>query len=122
MDKQKNEITYTKVGDYLLPDFKIEKPTKKVDLGKYAYLRLNYLKQHKRGLYMSLKMKGELITHIAKVQTRASQRVEELVKKLAEKENVTEALKAENQMEWVGIMNNLRNVAEEIVSNEIIYV
>ena len=120
--KNENNITYTKVGEYLLPDLKIEKPTEKENLGKYAYLRLNYLKQHKRGLYMSLKMKGELISHIAEVQATASQQVEELIKKLAEKENVTEALKTENQMEWVGIMNNLRNIAEELVSNEIIYV
>ena len=120
MDKQKNKITYTKVGDYLLPDLKTE--NKKVDLGKYALLRLDYLKQHKKGLYISLKMKGELIGHLLEIQDIAFQRVENIIKKLAEKENITEALKTENQMEWVGIMNNLRNVAEEIVFNEIIYV
>ena len=118
----KEEITYTKVGDYLLPDIAIENQNKKVNLGKYALLRLDYLKQHKRGLYMSLKMKGELIPHLLEIQDTAFQRVEDIIKKLAETANITEELKADNQLEWVGIMNNLRNVAEELVFNELIYV
>lgn len=115
------DIQYTKQGDYLIPNLKIGNKSKKVNLGKYALLRLDYIKQHKRGFYTSLKMKGTLITHLLDVQKTAFQRVEDIVKKLAEEENVTEALKTENQLEWVGIMNNLRNVAEEIVLNEIIY-
>jgi len=114
------KIEYTKQGDYLIPNLTIKSRGKKVNLGKYGLLRLDYIKQHKRGFYTSLKMKDTLLTHLLQVQDTAIQRVEDIVKQLAEKESVTEALKTENQMEWVGIMNNLRNVAEEIVFNEII--
>ena len=116
------KITYTKQGDYYLPDLVLEPANEDVNLGKYSYLRLNYLKQNKRGLYTSLKMKNELTNHLADIQKVATQRVENLVRKLAEKENITEELKEKNQMEWVGIMNNIKAIAEEIVANELIYI
>lgn len=76
-------IEYTKQGDYLIPNLKIGNRSKKVNLGKYALLRLDYIKQHKRAFYTSLKMKDTLATHLLEVQKTASQRVETIVKQLA---------------------------------------
>ena len=115
-------ITYTKQGDYLIPDLTIGETKKDVVLGKYSHLRLGYLKQHKRGLYTELKMKNELTKHLEEIQKASSERVEIIMRKLAEKENITEELKEKNQLEWVGIMNNIKAVAEEIVANELIYI
>ena len=115
-------ITYTKQGDYYLPDLAVPETDKNVQLGKYAYLRLEYLKQNKRGFYMTLKMKNELLQHLGEIQEIASQRVEKITKEMAKKANITEELKAKNQMEWVGAINNIKAVAEEIVSNELIYI
>lgn len=115
-----NEIEYIKVGDYYLPNLAFPEP-KKINFGKYASLRLNYLKQHKKALYISLKMENRLTKHLEEIQNIATQRLEKLIKKLAEKENITEELKAKNQLEWVGLMNNIKNSAEEIVLKEIIY-
>ena len=112
-------LTYTKVGDYLIPDLTV--PTANIVLGKYSRLRLSYLKQNKKGLYTALKMKNELTNHLEEIQTTASERVENITKELAKKENVTEELKAENQLKWVALMNNFRNAAEEIVLKELVY-
>ena len=115
------DISYTKHVDYYLPDLVVKNTNKDANLGKYSYLRLNYLKQNKRGLYMSLKMKNELLQHLGEIQEVASERVENIIKEMAKKANITEELKAKNQMEWVGAMNNIKAVAEEIVTNELIY-
>ena len=114
------KLEYEKVGDYLLPKLEIPRQ-KKINLGKYALLRLNYLKNHKRGLYMALKMKNELNSHLEKIQNLATEKVENLIKEIAKNEGITEELKVQNQMEWVGRMNNVKNRAEEIVLKEIIY-
>ena len=115
------DIKYTKVGDYYFPNLSVEKQTSKPKLGKYAYLRLAYLKQHKRGLYTLLKMKNELTKHLEEIQTLAFQQVENITKELAEKEGINEKLKAENQLKWVGLMNNIKASAEEIVLKQLIY-
>ena len=115
------KITYTKQGDYLIPDLAVPETDKNTQLGKYAYLRLEYLKQNKRGLYMALKMKNELLQNLGEIQEIASERTGIIIKEMAKKANITEELKQENQMEWVGAMNNIRAVAEEIVTNELIY-
>jgi hypothetical protein len=116
------EIEYEKVGDYYLPKLAIEKQNKNVKLGKYAYLRLDYLKQHKKGLYTALKMKNELTNHLLEIQTNANTTLENLTKELAEKEGITEELKAKNQLEWVGKMNNIKAQSEEIILKELIYI
>lgn len=115
-----NEIEYIKVGDYYLPNLAFPK-SEKVNFGKYARLRLNYLKEHRKALYISLKMENKLAKHLGEIQTIATEMLEKLVKELAEKENITEELKLKNQLKWVGLMNNIKHSAEEIVLKKIIF-
>lgn len=114
------EITYTKVGDYYLPNISLGEDYRKVELGKYGKMRLNYLKNNCRVEYMILIMKNKLMQHLVEVDNSARERVENIVKSMAEKERVDEELKAKDQMKWVGLMNNFRSSAEEIVMEEII--
>lgn len=112
--------TYRQVGDYLIPNITItKKETEFIGVWGHRYLR--YLKQHRKILYTNLLTSGKLNSHLAEIDKQATDMCFRLVKELAEKEGVTEALKAEKQMEWVGRMNNIRNRAEEFVYNEIIY-
>ena len=117
-----NKITYRKEGDYLIPNLYI-KDYKKIDysIGKYGRLRLNYLKEHKRVLYTELLLDGKLSKHLALIDEDAKQRVSDIVNKLALAESVNEELKQTNQLEWVQAMNNIKNRAEEVVLNELIY-
>ncbi len=116
-----NEITYHREGDYLIPDLYLPKQPEK-HIGKYGRLRLNYLKEHKRGLYTELLISGTLKQHLIEIDENATDEVNELIKQIAEQENINEYLKEHHQMEWVQAMNNIKNRAEEIVFNEIIYV
>jgi len=113
-------ITYSKQGDYLIPDLTLKSNTPS-SFGKYGLLRLNYLKQNKKTLYQELLMKDELTNHLIDIDKTATERIENIIKSLAEKEKVDENLKATNQMKWVGLMNNIKSQAEEIVLNELIY-
>ena len=116
-----NKITYRREGDYLIPDLCLpEQPNGHIR--KYGRLRLNYLKDFKRGLYTELLISGTLKQHLLDVDKNASNKVNLLIKEFAEAENVNELLKEHNQMEWVQAMNNIKNRSEEIVLNEIIYV
>ncbi len=117
---EQNGGTYCQVGDYLLPNITIpEEET--VHIGIWGQRHLRYLKQHRKVLYTNLLTSGKLNIHLAEIDKQADDMFFRLVKELAEKEGVTEQLKAENQMEWVGRMNNIRNRAEEVVYNELIY-
>lgn len=116
-----NKITYHGEGDYLIPDLYLPKQPEK-HIGKYGRLRLNYLKEHKRGLYTELLISGTLKQHLIEIDENATDEVNELIKQIAEQENINEYLKEHHQMEWVQAMNNIKNRAEEIVFNEIIYV
>lgn len=116
-----NEITYHKDGDYLVPDLYLPKQPSK-SIGKYGRLRLNYLKEHKRGLYTELLINGTLKQHLVEIDESATGKVNQLIKQFTEVENVNENFKKHHQMEWVQAMNNIKNRAEEIVFNEIIYV
>ena len=116
------KIEYTKVGDYYLPNLVASKNTKNFKIGKYGKLRLNYLKENKRAEYTILLMDNKLQKHLMDIDTTANERFDLLMKQFAEKENITEELKATNQMEWVCRMNNIKNRAEEIIFNELIYV
>ena len=116
-----NKITYHKEGDYLVPDLYLPRQPSK-SIGKYGRLRLNYLKEHKRGLYTELLISGTLKQHLIEIDENTTDKVNLLIKQLAEQENVNENLKEHNQMEWVQAMNNIKNRAEEIVFNEILYV
>lgn len=114
-------ISYTRKGDYLLPNL-ILKDEKQFNIGKYGLLRLEYIKKHKLGLYFDLLMNDTLNEYLHDIDTTIMEKVEKLIKELAEKENINENLKQVNQMLWVSKMNNIKNIAEEIILKEYIYV
>ena len=114
-------ISYTKKGDYLLPDLKLE-DKERFNIGKYGLLRLNYIKKEKLGLYFDLLVNDKLNEYLHNIDTTVMEMVQKLIKELAEKENITEGLKSSNQMQWIGKMNNIKDIAEEIVLKEYIYV
>ena len=115
-----SEMTFTKNGDYLIPDLSLsEQP--QTPLGKYGRMRKNYLKEHRPVLHTTLLLSGKLNSYLAEIDNRATEMFDLLVKQLAEKEGITEQLKAADQMAWVGAMNNIRNRAEEIVNAVVIY-
>ena len=109
------EIEYTKVSDYYLPNLVAPENITNFKLGKYGKLRLNYLKQNKKAEYIILLMDNKLQKHLMDIDESANKRFELLIKQFAEKENITEELKATNQMEWVCRMNNIKYRAEEII-------
>ena len=117
-----NKITYHKEGDYLIPDLIMEISNEDYHVGKYGHLRNDFLKEHKRGLYTELMIKGTLLDHLADIDKTATARVKTIINQFAKAENVNEHLKQSNQLEWVRCMNNIKNRAEEIVFNEFIYV
>jgi len=116
------DIEYRKIGDYYLPNLVAPENIKNFKLGKYGKLRLKYLKDFKKSEYTILLMDNKLQKHLMQIDKQASDRFELLMNQLAEKENITEELKATNQMEWVGRMNNIKNRAEEIILKELIYI
>ena len=115
------EITYHKEGDYLIPDLAL-KNQENVVLGKYGRARLNYIKENKRGLYTELMMNGALSSYLKGVDERCNHIINITVREMAKENNVDEELKRTDQLKWVGLMNNFKNAAEEIIFNEIIYV
>lgn len=117
-----NKITYHREGDYLIPDLIFENSNKDYRIEKYGRLRLNYLKEHKRGLYTELLINGTLKQHLIDIDETTTGKINELIKQLAEVEHIDENLKEHHQIEWVQAMNNIKNRAEEIVVKEIIYV
>ena len=112
--------TYTRQGDYCLPDVCLP-PEEERPIGIYGQRRRVYLKKHHRVLYYNLLTAGTLDGHLADIEEQAEAMFSRLVKQLSEKEGITEALKAENQMLWVQRMNNIRSAAMEIVANDLIY-
>ena len=112
--------TYTRQGDYCLPNVCLP-PEGERPIGIYGQRRRVYLKKHHRVLYYNLLTAGTLDGHLADIEEQAEAMFSRLVKQLSEKEGVTEALKAENQMLWVQRMNNIRSAAMEIVANDLIY-
>ena len=113
--------TYTRQGDYLLPNLTLSAEEETGYIGVLGQRRLNYLKHHRKVLYYNLLTSGKLHSHISDTEEQAQQLFSRLVKQLVEKEGVTEALKAENLMLWVQKMNSIRNTSMEIVSNDLIY-
>lgn len=112
-------ITYTQVGDYLLPNLI---PPESPKVGRWGMLRHSYLRNHRKGLYTGMLMKGTLNAHLEEVDRQADEMEQRLVSQLAQQENVTEQLKAEHQLEWVSRMNNIQNRADEIVLHDLIYI
>ena len=116
---ESNGLSYTLHGDYYLPDLAVneDEPT----YGKYGILRKQFLKEYRPARYQYLLITGELTAHVNRVDQDAREQVEILVKQMAEKQNVTEQLKMQDQMKWVGWMNNIYICAEEIVLQELVY-
>lgn len=113
--------TYTQVGDYLLPDLKLPKEEKQANIGVWSMRHKRFLQENHRVLYANLMTSGKLVTYLDDIEQQATAMFLRLVKELAEKENVTEELKATDQMLWVRKMNNIRNRATKIVNAELIY-
>ena len=116
---ESNGLSYTLHGDYYLPDLAVneEEPT----YGKYGMLRKQFLKVHRPARYQYLLMTGELIVHLNRVDQEAREQVESLMKQMAEKQGVTEQVKMQDQMKWVGLMDSIKVRADEIVLQELVY-
>ena len=117
---EKNGMGYTLHGDYYLPDLVLreEEPI----YGKYGMLRKQFLKEHRSAGYQYLLLTGKLNEHLNQIDQEAREQVETLMEQMTEKQGVTEELKAQDQMEWVRLMNNIKASAEEIVLKNMIYV
>ena len=124
MEKLKERITengidYILVGDYYIPDLKL--PEENRPIGRYGRLHREYLKQEHPARYSSLILTGKLWTYLADLNEQAEERLDLIIEQMKSAEGVTEELKAQNQLEWVGRMNNIRSRAEEIINSELIY-
>ena len=117
---EKNGLSYTLHGDYYLPDLEINE--KEPTYGKYGIMRKQFLKEHRSARYQYLVLTGKLTEHLNQADKEAREKVEMLMEQMAEQWGVTEELKMQDQMEWVRRMNNIKNVAEEMVLLEMVYV
>ena len=114
------ELTYTKVGDYYIPNLALDDGAE-YEIGVYGWMRQRFLKEHHSGTYTSMILTGRLWKHLAEIDATCHERMDFLISTMAKQEGVTEALKATDQMEWVGRMNSIRSRAEEIIFSELIY-
>ena len=114
------ELTYTKHGDYFLPDLTLPKNDDR-DIGIYGRRHCDYIKKHRKIVYINLLTSGKLHSYLADINEQATDRLALLMRQMAAVQDVTEALKAADQMAWVGAMSNIRACAEEIVLKELIY-
>ena len=117
---EQNGGTYTQIGDVLIPDLVMD-PQPEGEIGVWGWRRKQYLKEHRKGTYNAMLLNGTLTQHLIDINTEALDLMNTLVKQMAKTEGVTEDLKRRDQLGWVGRMNNIRNRAEEIVRNELIY-
>lgn len=122
MKNSRSKLEYHRENDYLIPDV----ATRDINLvnyqiGKYGYLRLEYLKKHKRGYYTELMLEGTLPEYIVAIDKEANLQIKTIIKNLAKANDVDEILKQSKPFEWVRLMNNFKNSAEEIVLKELIY-
>ena len=113
------EMQYIRVGDYFIPD--LELPQESRPIGRWGRMRREYLREHKPIQYNCLLLSGELRTYLADLNEQAQDRLERMIDQMKMAEGVTEELKAADPMAWVGAMNNIRNRAEEIILQELIY-
>ena len=114
------EITYSRCGDYLIPDLVLSQEEQQ-PIGKYGRMRKRYLKEHRPVIYSNLLLSGKLNQHLAEIDQACMDRIELITQQMKVQEDVTEALKAADQMAWVGAMNNIKARAEEIVLHDLIY-
>ena len=114
------ELTYIRVGDYYIPNLKLaEQPDKPI--GKYGRMRRRYLKEYRPALYSSLLLSEKLFSHLLQIDEAANERMDILMPQLMKAAGVTDELKAADQMKWVGLANNCRAQAEEIILAELIF-
>ena len=118
---ERTGIEYIRKGDYYIPNL-VMPPRKNIKIGKYGRMRAKYLKENKKAEYSIMFIDNTLQDHLIETDKTANERYNLLMKQFAEKENVTEELKANNQMEWVKMMNNIKNSVEEIILKELIFV
>ena len=117
---EQNGLWYELQGDYQIPCLVLDEEDTQ-PIGMWGRKHLRYIKEHRPVLHTTLLLSGKLNSHLAKIDNRATEMFDLIVKQLAEKEGITEQLKAQDQMAWVGAMNSIRNQAEEIINAEIIY-
>jgi len=115
-----NELTYRQTDDYLIPNLTVSE-TEQKPLGKYGRMRKRYLKEHRPILWNQLLLDGTLYLHLQEIDETANRRMAQMLPELAKRSGVTEALKAQNPLAWVGMMNNLKAQAEEVVLHELIF-
>ena len=113
------EITYSKHGDYYLPDLLLSKE-EPATYGRFGRMRLRYLKEHRRATYINLKTSGQLTHHLNEIDREANEMLRLLIEQMAQAQGISEQLKEEDQMAWVGAMNNIQNAAEEVVLRDMI--
>ncbi|MBP3673650.1 MAG: TnpV protein [Oscillospiraceae bacterium] len=118
---EKNGLWYELQGDYYIPCLKLPEEEQQ-PIGIWGQRHLRYIKQHHKVRYTNLLTSGKLHGYLADIDKQAEDMLFRLVKQMAEREGVTEKLKADNQMEWVGVMNNIRQRAMEVVNTELIYI
>lgn len=112
------ELTYTKHGDYYLPDLIAPES---LAVSKYGMMRRTFLREHRDGIYTGMLLTGKLNSHLEEIDRQANEMLERLMQQYAATEGVTEALKAADQMAWVQAMNSIQNRAEEVVLRELVY-
>ena len=117
---EQNGLWYELQGDYYIPCLVLDEEDTQ-PIGMWGRKRLDYLKKHRQALYTTLLVSNKLNSHLVEVDHQASEMFYLLMKQLAEKEGITEQLKAQDQMAWVGAMNNIRNRTEELILTELIY-
>ena len=111
-------LTYHREGDYLIPDLTAPED---ILTGIWSMRRRRFLWQHRNGIYTGMLLSGKLNAHLAKIDRQATEMFERLTRQMAAEQGVTEQLKVQDQMAWVGAMNNIRSAAEEVILNELIY-
>ena len=115
-----SELNYRANGDYLIPDLSLSE-TVEMPLGKYGRIRKTYLKEHHPVLFSNLLLSEKLYPHLREIDKTAQSRLETMMPRLMEAAGISEKLKAENPMQWVGLMNNCKAQAEETILRELIY-
>ena len=112
------ELTYRQEGDYLFPNLSVPEAPR---VGKYGMLRRTFLRRNRNGIYTGMQLTGKLNAHLEEIDRQATEMMGQLVAQMAREQGVTEDLKAQDQMKWVGLMNSIRAAAEEMVLRELIY-
>ena len=118
---EQNGLWYELQGDYYIPRLELPAEKEERHIGVWGQRHLRYIREHKRVFYTNLLTSGKLQSHLADIEEQAENMYNRLIEEMAERQGVTETLKAEKPMEWIGLMNNIQACAREVVNNELIY-